>query len=135
MRNPEGAVQSVATSDEATLPKKRFAGTLTGDKDRPGYPIIPLTGSLAEPIEIGAADLPKPEGVDLDALHSAIRTRIEKIVDTLVDVDFKPEIDKMNFFIRGAARLGARKVGAQILSDKAITLVDGAINDLKEAFK
>jgi Patatin-like phospholipase len=106
---------------------------------QPGLPIIPLTPELLTPIEIGAADWPRPQLLDNDqpaarALGAAIDTRAARVVGALVDHDLK---DMLSGWFGGLKRMGARYFGADILSTKfkaAVFGPGGAIENVKSAF-
>ncbi len=100
----------------------------------PLYPIIPLTPKLQEPIEIGEADRPRPEDVRQDLLRGDLRQRIEKVVSTLVDIDFRKETDDMGLILGYLARQGAKTFGVGVASRKADRVVAATIEALKADF-
>jgi hypothetical protein len=142
VRNADGVTGSIAAAAELSLPRKQFASTVQGEKDNSGFPIIPLVDRLRQPIEIGAEDMPRPEAVSLDDLHTQIKTRAERAVATLVDVDLRSEFDRLlqikglnlGWALGGGVRFGAKKIGSNLVSQRAIDLIDAAIGDLTAAF-
>jgi hypothetical protein len=129
-----GATGSLAPEDEAALPKKLFATTAKGDETKFGFPIIPLTEATRAPIEIGAVDQPRPDKLDVAALHAMIEARVAKVVETLVDVDLRPETDALGIVLGPLVREGGRRFGAEVATQKAKAIVDAAIQDLIAAF-
>jgi hypothetical protein len=130
----DGATGSLGAQDDLALRKKPFATTVSGEETQFGLPIIPLTEALRKPIEIGTADRPRPEALDLDKLHALIRTRANKVVEILVDVDFRLETNKLGPILGPLAREGGRMFGTEVATQKAIAIVDNAIGELIQAF-
>jgi hypothetical protein len=130
----DGATGSLGAQDDLALRKKPFATTVSGEETQFGLPIIPLTEALRKPIEIGTADRPRPEALDLDKLHALIRTRANKVVEILVDVDFRLETNKLGPILGPLAREGGRMFGTEVATQKAIAIVDDAIGELIQAF-
>jgi hypothetical protein len=135
VRNADNESGSVSAEAKGNLPPKLFtiSGTSNDDKKEPGFPIIPLVPRLREAIEIGPDDMPKPEVVSRYDLRTRIRTRAEKVVATLVDVDLRSDTHRL-MFLGPVVRFGARRYGARIISDKAIGLVEAALKDVAAAF-
>lgn len=125
---------SVAPGEERGLGFKTLALPDGSKADVPLYPIIPLTPKLQEPIEIGEADRPRPEDVPLDLLRGDLRRRIEKVVSTLVDIDFRKETDDMGMILGYLARQGAKTFGVGVASRKADRVVAATIDALKADF-
>src|SRR5450631_103133 len=95
VKNADHQVGTLTLAQVDKLPAKKFALTVDSNATQPGFPIIPLTEAMRAPIEIGTADRPRPEALDLDKLHALIRTRANKVVEILVDVDFRLETNKL----------------------------------------
>jgi hypothetical protein len=63
-------------------------------------------------------------------------------VATLVDVDLRSEFDRLlqikglnlGWALGGGVRFGAKKIGSNLVSQRAIDLIDAAIGDLTAAF-
>jgi Patatin-like phospholipase len=142
VRNAEGMTASVDEAAEQALPPQYFARTVGGTEDSLGLPIIPLVKRLRTPIEIGEADMPKPETVSREDLHAQIQTRAESAVATLVDVDLRQEFDKLlhihgvdlEWIAGGGVRHVAKKMGANLVSERATSMVDQALDDIAAAF-
>ncbi len=98
------------------------------------YPIIPLTPELQKPIEIGKADRARPEDVRQDLLRGDLKRRIEKVVSTLVDIDFRKETDDMGVILGYLARKGAKTFGVGVASRKVDAIVARTITALKADF-
>ena len=80
-----------------------------GSPTTPGYPIIPLVGSALDPVEIPAADMPRPDDIDTTALSEKIRKR-------------------------AAAHLLGDTFLADLAAKKAMEKIVGAIDDVRGAF-
>jgi hypothetical protein len=86
VHNADNQTATLTAADENRLEKKKFADTEGGQKTTFGFPIIPLVDRLLTPIEIPAADRPKPDEVDRAALSAKIDARAKKVIATLIDV-------------------------------------------------
>lgn len=133
VRDAEGAVGSLAPGADRALQQKLFSPKVAGGVRRPGYPIIPLVKDLLDPIEIGAADLPKPQAVPLDDLKKRIRTRAEKVIATILDVDLQSEVASFGL-LAVPGRLVATELGAHVATEKAFEVVRKAVGDVAAAF-
>jgi hypothetical protein len=126
------ATGSVEAGADATYPLRKFANVVGGPNDTLGLPIIPLVDRLMKPIKIGPGDLPNRDAISRDALARSIRTRVSKVVSTLVDVDLLSETEQM--WTGSLLRLGARNFGTEVFSKKATAIIEQALNDVKGAF-
>jgi hypothetical protein len=133
---------SVTREQEQRLDPKPFATKdEPGSPTTPGYPIIPLVGSALDPVEIPAADMPRPDDIDTTALSEKIRKRAAAVITTFVDVDLRMLANGVNvhsgleLWIGGAA---AHLLGDTFLADlaakKAMEKIVGAIDDVRGAF-
>jgi hypothetical protein len=132
VHDTRGAQGSIGPEEEGRFKRRAFAKTVNGGEDTQGLPIIPLVERLRAPIEIADLDLPKPQAVDLEDLEARLRTRAEKVVGTLVDIDLYDETKDM--FLGSLLREGARHYGSQVVSQKASRKVREAIQDVAKAF-
>lgn len=131
--NADGKTGSVAAN--VAFPQKNFAPKADGSAQPiPGFPIVPLTERLREPIEIGQEDMPRPDLVDLDALKALIAQRAGAVADTLVDFDLKPFTESLSFIESSVLRLGARHFGAHVATEMGAGKVEEALGELKDAF-
>jgi Patatin-like phospholipase len=140
VRNVDKCTGSVSPGQEGDLKPKLFA-TEAGSPSTPGYPIIPLVGSALDPVEIPAADMPRPDDIDTTALSEKIRKRAAAVITTFVDVDLRMMAKGANvhpgleLWIGGAA---AHLLGDTFLADlaakKAMDKIVGAIDDVRGAF-
>jgi hypothetical protein len=141
VRNADNQTATLSVGDERKLDKKRFAEIVGGPKTTFGFPIIPLVDRLLTPIDIPAADMPKPDDVDRVALAAKIDARAKKVIATLIDVDLRRVTRNLkldsNWFSH-VAMFGADRVGgpflAQVLAKKAETIIDSALDQVKAAF-
>ena len=141
MRNADNETATLTASDEKKLDKKKFAETVGGPKTTFGFPIIPLVDRLLTPIEIPAADMPKPDDVDRVALASKIDARAKKVVATLIDVDLRRVTHDLGLdtgLLAKSAMFGADWLGgpflANVLAKKAEKIIDEALGQVKKAF-
>jgi hypothetical protein len=141
VRNADNQTTTLTAGAERTLAKKKFAETVGGPKTTFGFPIIPLVDRLLTPIEIPAADMPKPDDVDRVALETKIEARAKKVIATLIDVDLRRvthELQLDSSWFTHVAMFGADRVGgpflAEVLAKKAEAIIDKAIGQVKEAF-
>jgi hypothetical protein len=118
-----------------------FAETDGGLKTKFGFPIIPLVDRLLTPIEIPAADMPKPEAVDRAALAAKIETRANRVMATLIDVDLRRITQSLGLdagWLAHVAMFGADHFGgpflAQVLAKKAEKTIDQALEQVSKAF-
>jgi hypothetical protein len=125
---------TLAPGEDRKLKPKEFALSLGGTATESGYPIIPLTARMQQAIEIPARELPKPSPAILEALRPAIRNRIDKAVQIVVDVDLAPLIGGLNFLLRGLAKQGAKMYGAEVLNSKTTKMVGDALTELSKSF-
>jgi hypothetical protein len=141
VRNADNQTTTLTAADESRLEKKKFAETEGGPKTTFGFPIIPLVDRLLTPIEIPAADMPKPDEVDRAALSAKIDARAKKVIATLIDVDLRRVTHELgldsNWFAH-VAMFGADRVGgpflADVLAKKAETIIDQALDQVRQAF-
>jgi hypothetical protein len=70
--------RTLAPGQDLALDPKAFALLQGGGKSEAGYPIIPLTKRMMQPIDIPADDKPNPSQDILESLRPAIRKRIDK---------------------------------------------------------
>jgi Patatin-like phospholipase len=141
VRDADNQTVTLTAGKEKELAKKKFAETLGGPKTTFGFPIIPLVDRLLTPIEIPAADMPKPDDVDRAALAAKIDARAKKVIATLIDVDLRRVTRNLGLDAEWFAHLamfGADHVGgpflAQVLAKKAEAVIDGALDQVKAAF-
>jgi hypothetical protein len=90
---------------------------------------------LSQEIVIPAEELPAPqelfeEGPARRALDRRLADRARGVVDRLVDVDLKFNGGPLGWL----ERVGAKRVGAQLVTNKATDAVHGAIEDVLKAF-
>lgn len=118
--------------DPVTGQPKKYA---TADGDKLGLPIIPLTPAMTKEIVIDARYLPNPnyfdEGGAWADLTDRIEARAEKVVRTLVEVDFSDLTDGMLGWFK---RWGAIRLGTEVATGKAKQAIADAINSVREAF-
>jgi Patatin-like phospholipase len=141
VRNADNETGTLTAGDEKKLGKKKFAETVGGQKTTFGFPIVPLVDRLLTPIEIPAADMPKPDDVDRVALAAKIDGRAKKVIATLIDVDLRRvtrDLGLDSSWFSHVAMFGADRVGgpflAQVLAKKAETIIDQALDQVKQAF-
>jgi hypothetical protein len=141
VRNADNQTTTLAAGEEKNLAKKKFAETVGGPKTTFGFPIIPLVDRLLTPIEIPAADMPKPDDVDRVGLAAKIDARAKKVIATLIDVDLRRvtrDLKLDDSWFTHVAMFGADRVGgpflAQVLAKKAETIIDDALDQVKAAF-
>jgi hypothetical protein len=141
VRDADNQTATLTAGDEKQLPKKKFAEIVGGSKTTLGFPIIPLVDRLLTPIEIPAADMPKPDDVDRVALAAKIDTRAKKVIATLIDVDLRRVTHNLgldNDWFAHLAMFGADRVGgpflAQVLAKKGEKIIDDALDQVKAAF-
>jgi Patatin-like phospholipase len=135
VRDLEQEQGSIAPEQDRVLSKKKFATTVNSEPDCFGYPIIPLPEKLCEPIEIGEADRPRPKDVDRARLDAKIHERVARVISTLVEVDFAPEIASRLGIWTTPAKWGARSVGTAIVYRHARAAVDQALEEISAAFR
>lgn len=131
VKNVEGAQGSIA-ADRDYLPKQ-YALQVDGPRTAKGLPIIPLTEDLKTPIDIAGSDLPDPDAIDLAALGTAIDRRVDGLTERLIDLDLRRFTQQM--FLGSAIRWAARRYASQLLSKKALELVEGAQRSVRKAFR
>ena len=141
VRDADNQTATLTAGEEKELAKKKFAETVGGPKTTFGFPIIPLVDRLLTPIEIPAADMPKPDDVDRVALAAKIDARAKKVIATLIDVDLRRvtrDLKLDSSWFSHVALFGADRVGgpflAEVLAKKAETIIDGALGQVKAAF-
>jgi hypothetical protein len=122
----------VRAREDAAKPKRISAA---GQTNLRALPIIPLTERLSQEIVIPAEELPAPqelfeEGPARRALDRRLADRARGVVDRLVDVDLKFNGGPLGWL----ERVGAKRVGAQLVTNKATDAVHGAIEDVLKAF-
>jgi len=142
IRDAGDATATLAAADDKKLAKKKFAETADGSKTTFGFPIIPLVDRLLTPIEIPAADMPKPDDVDRVALAAKIDARARKVMATLIDVDLRRVTHALGLDtgpLANVAMVGADWFGgpflAKVLTKKAETVIDQALEQVREAFR
>jgi len=135
VRDVDGQTGTVAAGADANLAAKTFAPRVGGDRSAAGLPIIPLTERLCQPVEIGPADMPRPDLVALDDLKARIGQRASAVAETLVDSDLRPYLASLNSIFSAAFRLGARQLGAHVATEIGSGWVTEALNELKAAFE
>ena len=141
VRDADNQTATLTAADEKKLGKKMFAETVDGQKTTFGFPIIPLIDRLLTPIEIPAADMPKPQDVDRVALGAKIDARARKVIKTLIDVDLRRVTHDLGLdsgLLATTAMFGADWLGgpflADVLAKKAETMIDSALEQVKAAF-
>lgn len=122
----------VRTLEDPAKPKRISAAGRTNLR---ALPIIPLTERLNKEIVIPPEELPTPqelfeEGPARRALERRLAERARGVVDRLVDVDLKFNGGPFGWL----ERVGAKRVGAKLVTNKAIDAVHGAIEDVMKAF-
>jgi hypothetical protein len=142
VRDADNATTTLTAAADKDLGKKKFAETWGGQKTRFGFPIIPLVDRLLTPIEIPEVDMPKPDDVDRAALAARIETRAKKVIATLIDVDLRRvtrDLKLDSSWFTHVAMFGADRVGgpflAEVLAKKAEAVIDGALDQVREAFR
>jgi hypothetical protein len=130
VRDADGQQGSVPAGADQALAASKVNGPATTK----GYPIIPLSDRLCAPIEIGPADMPRPDHLSIDDLKERVQQRAQAVAEVLVDVDLAPLLASMNpigaIGLRGAARL----FGTHIATEAAIKVIAEAQQELKAAF-
>jgi hypothetical protein len=111
---------------------KKFA-TQDRTEGGPGLPIIPLTKALATEITISRPeDLPrKIEFENQPTLQHAIRTRAQRVVATLVDVDLQGVTTGL---FGGIERYFATKLATDFAVAKANVAISDAFKNVNDAF-
>ena len=110
VRDAGGQTGSVAAGADRTFDAKKFAPRTDAAATVEGFPIIPLTENLCQPIDIGAADMPRPDLVSIDDLAMRIDQRARAVADTMVNVDLRGFTKKMwriEFEFRNWARVAS----------------------------
>ncbi|MGO8738161.1 patatin-like phospholipase family protein [Rhodoblastus sp.] len=134
VRDAGGQTGSVDVGADRTFDAKRFAPRTDAAATAEGFPIIPLSEKLCQPIDIGAADMPRPDLVSIDDLTMRIGQRAMAVADTMVNVDLRGFTKNMWRIEFEFLKLGARAFGAHVATDAATGQVQAALNELKEAF-
>ncbi|MGO9420585.1 patatin-like phospholipase family protein [Roseiarcus sp.] len=134
VRNAEGEAGSLDLAGDRALKPKMFSPKVAGGVPRPGLPIIPLVDDLCKPIEIGAADLPRPREVPLAALKEQIRARAKKVIGTLLEVDLHKEVSSIAPIGVGLATEAVTDFAAHVATEKAFAVVQNAVNEVAAAF-
>jgi hypothetical protein len=131
VRNAEHETRTLAPGTDLQLQQKMFPRSRHGSSEA-GYPIIPLTERMMQPIDIPAADQPKPSRDMLEPLRPAIRNRIDRAVDILVDVDLAELMSGGLFgsIVKKAAKL----YGAEVLNSKITKMIGDNLAALQKAF-
>lgn len=91
----------------------------------PRLPIIPLTGELSEPIPLPAP--PSGEVVDLPALRSGVKDRVEVVGKTLFDTDLK---DFSNSAVRWVLKRAWEWAISGRVTDRAVETIKTELNRL-----
>jgi hypothetical protein len=133
VRDAGSRTDTLAPAQDLALRPKAFALRHGGDEFEAGYPIIPLTARMMQPIEIPADDQPKPSRDMLEPLRPAIRNRIDKVIEILVDVDLADLASGLGLFAWPAKRL-AKMYGVEVLNNKTTQLVGDALDTLRGSF-
>lgn len=134
VRNADGQKGSIAPGGDKGLAEKSLAPKVNGAATAKGYPIIPLSDRLCAPIEIGPADLPRPDLISLNDLKGRIQQRAQAVAEVLVDVDLAPLLASMNRLGAEAVSAAARVFGAHIATEAAVKVIAEAQEELKAAF-
>ncbi len=141
VRDADKETATLSAAADKNLGKKKFAETWGGQKTAVGFPIIPLVDRLLTPIEIPAADTPKPDAVDRAALAAKIDARAKKVIATLIDVDLRRVTHDLGLdtgLLARSAMFGADWLGgpflANVLAKKAEKTIDDALDQVKAAF-
>lgn len=132
VRDVSSATRTVSATAERTFSKKLFARRGPADERAAGLPIIPLTPRLCEPVELQPEDQPYPSSIGREELHSLLKRRIERVVDTLVDIDFYDETKDLP--LGAIFRPAAKHWGTEVLSSRARALVDATIDEIAASF-
>ena len=109
-----------------------FAEKVGGGKSAKGLPIIPLVGKLQEEIIITPENLPSPRSMKLKDIEDRVKTRVERVVRTLIDIDLHAETGSM--VIGAPIRWVAARYGKRILSSKANSKIRDAVVKVAKAF-
>jgi hypothetical protein len=125
---------SIAAGADRTLQAKQFAPRMGAAATAEGFPIIPLTDRLCQPIEIGPADRPRPDLVSIDDLAQRISQRAAAVADTMVNVDLRRFTKKMWSVEFEVLKMGARAFGAHVATEAATGKIQEALDELMEAF-
>ena len=128
---------SLDAKADAQLPFKQFSVGLDTAATQLGYPIIPLTMKLREPIVIAGADMPDPDALDLAALETSVKARASVVIERLVDQDLLRHMTAPKLWEQAemfAARAGARLFGARIAADLAMAKIKEALDEVRKAF-
>jgi hypothetical protein len=133
VRDVKSNERSILRATETKYERKKFAREVKGTEDTFGLPIIPLTSSAVEPIEIGTADLPKPEAVLLENLSTLIRKRAELVVERLVDFDLLQLTGNKPWSL--VLRWAVRNYATDLASRRANTIVESAVRSVANSFR
>lgn len=134
VRDAGGQTGSVAAGADRNFDAKKFAPRTDAAATVEGFPIIPLTENLCQPIDIGAADMPRPDLVSIDDLAMRIDQRARAVADTMVNVDLNRFTKKMSLLEFEAFKYGARAFGAHVATEAAVGQVQATLDELKQAF-
>jgi hypothetical protein len=134
VKNADGGQGTQAAADDSLLPPKLFAPNVNGLATERGFPIIPLSGGLLDPVEIRDADRPRPDLVDIDEVSKLIGARAKRVIDTLVDYDLAGYLSSMHVIAAQALRFGAGGFGAHIATEMGVNQVKTALKVVAEAF-
>lgn len=134
VRDAGGQTGSVAADADRAFVAKKFAPRTDAAATAEGFPIIPLTERLRQPIDIGPADMPRPDLVSIEDLVQRIDQRAKAVADTMVNVDLRGFTKKMWRIEFEFLKLGARAFGAHVATEAATEQVQAALDELKEAF-
>ncbi|NEV00099.1 patatin-like phospholipase family protein [Bradyrhizobium uaiense] len=133
VREASQVTKTLAPEDDRTLEAKKFVLRQGANDKEIGYPIIPLTKRMMQPIEIPAGEIPRPSRDIVEPLRPAIRKRVEKVTDILVDVDLAELTSGLGVF-SWIAKKGAKMYGTEVLNNKTTNMIGEALDALRESF-
>jgi Patatin-like phospholipase len=134
VRNADGQTETLNAGADDALPLKNFAATVDGGHPQPGFPIVPLTVAMREPIEISALDMPDPASVDRDLIRGLVAARARKVLSNLIEEDIVTLLPALAGLVQFPLREGASIFGAHFVTEFAMKQIGKALDDLETAF-
>jgi len=134
VREAGGQTATLDAQADVALAPKRFASTVDGGHPQPGFPIVPLTQAMREPIEIGPLNQPDPGAVSRDDLRDLINNRARKLLSNLIEEDIVTLLPALTGLLELPIREGASLFGAQFVTELAMKQIGEALDALQTAF-
>jgi hypothetical protein len=134
VKNASGKTATLEAKDDDRLPIKTFAATVDGHQFQPGYPIVPLTPAMRDPIVIGPLDQPDPAQVSRPDLRGLVSARAQRVLSNLIEEDIVKLLPKLSGVFELPAREVAALFGAHLATEYAMKEIDRALDSLTTAF-